>query len=67
MVQVINSADKSKVDDTKIVFARIISNEKEVFSTGLVGDSKTIDLQGGFAECNINESIFADTVKVVVN
>tara|TARA_Y100000592_G_C5446598_1_gene306349 strand:- start:55 stop:1431 length:1377 start_codon:yes stop_codon:yes gene_type:complete len=64
MAQVINSAEKSKVDDTKIVFARIISNEKEVFSTGLVGDSKTIDLQGGFAECNINESIFADTVKV---
>ena len=55
-----NTADKSVLDNVKILSATITSNEPTQ------GDSKqrTINLQGGFSECNINESIFSDTVKV---
>ena len=55
----VNSADKSVLDNVK-VSATITSNEVNS------GDSKQqkIDLQGGFSECNINESIFSDTIKV---
>ena len=55
MTKIINSAEKSVLDNVKV--------SSEIFNNDPSGKVQKLSLQGGFSECNIHESIFADTVR----